>query len=1551
MADTKVGTKTGKSTQAGRDVYKTEDGENVSEKSVTFKYKGQWINVPSIHEGYQYDDDTLRMMLDSEVIKPTSTHKSESDAVKAAIKRSKSLKFNEGGDVAAQTEAAFNTRRQDRRQAQRNAQQNAREVNADLESKENTDTPSHPLGTVPFFSRPMGSSTDDRQVGIDDGGNPVFQGRFGNYTVQRADDQRTFRSKVEQDVLPAVKEYLNNPTAPTAEQTVNFAKQIAGDAWETISIPGDLLSGEKSGADVTLGEIFEMVPAMAAASTAFKVPGGEDTLRIFGGPGAKSYYNRDFYKAQDLLTKGQTPEQVEAATGRFDSARTGDYIGSPISLDKDYQDIKDKKDYLEGQLAREDLSPDLRQEYESAQTTLNLELADIEAKYPSGVSEPENPLKFEIDDSQVEIRSNDGSQTLKESTKQYPIAVGNIIPTHTELFKEYPDLADVNFYVDPSSSSTSAFFNPLVGNNGAIVVGSSRAASNPNSNFFRNGFFHELQHAAQYQDYKVEGLSQLGGSPTSIGQNLVRGKIPVQKTLEKNKKLVSVRDELLDLFDKSSDVRDPKVAKDLARKMREMESELFKTYMRSASEVEARVVGKRGEVLGDRAENSVSSQIPLERQIETLSEFQEDMPKSPSGKIKEDIKIKLGPMTEEEIKRYSEGAINFARYAKGVDDKLQGFGDFADPKRRAANSQSNLDANTMSAFGADAARLKPSDPTFSKLTEDATTDAVKELNLTEEKLLDWKNKNYGKDKFRVPPDDQMASAATELREGKISSEQFRKLSSERQPIKPITEMPKFPTKEDVVQALAATDPRKTKKGVIGVNKTIEDGTPISSRLDIPAYNNTDTWVVSLHDGTVDQGKSVGYAQTAVLDDVRFTSNPLAASKIATGSAKSTIARMQGKWKNADPEAVYDMASTLFDDPEWSQVGMNPYRASYFYDKADGMPVVSADQVVQVGPLVFAKKVIKTTPDDPRFEFENKRTGVKANFNEGGAVVDRQAAVNNQMEMAFGDEVEQIDAVSGNEVPPGSTPKEVRDDIPVMLSEGEYVIPADVTRYYGVKFFEDLRNQAKIDLAAMEQNGRIGGEPIPEDDELTDDEMAILQEVMMSEQETAGMFQGGMATPTQIPSVSQVTQPTEMTLKSQLKLPTYSRGMAEGGDSKKLDPFGNPIRQVPSDPADTMPSLLADTTDNSSSGIYGIETSEDNAATTGRYRYTRTTSSDTTGVGSGMKTVFYIHKDGRRLPVLTLNGKPIGSVPPDFAEFLADTPENRTKLNFGSSEEEEEETTEGTANTTGTNEGEGEGSNYGVDDIQTSPDINTPDGVEASYSGTGVSVSDPVGAAKDALGSTVGAPKGLGAVATAISPGFGALAAGVGVTSSLSAVSTANANKSMAEFLGKTDEAKEIQDSIDDFLSKSPKAISSLDSIVASGDSKFSEALEAAFDINAPEDAVIYSDELTSQGKINVDEYLSKNAPKAPTSSDRPVTRNDVTPTTPSSTTPTTTSSTPTGLYSGITGKSFSDTALGGFLGLGDKDNDNENDNDAGETSGEASGGTSGGTSGFGGGER
>ena len=66
----------------------------------------------------------------------------------------------------------------------------------------------------------------------------------------------------------------------------------------------------------------------------------------------------------------------------------------------------------------------------------------------------------------------------------------------------------------------------------------------------------------------------------------------------------------------------------------------------------------------------------------------------------------------------------------------------------------------------------------------------------------------------------------------------------------------------------------------------------------------------------------------------------------------------------------------------------------------------------------------------------------------------------------------IDEASGNEVPAGSKDEEVRDDIPALLSEGEYVVPADVVRYHGLKTFEELRCEAKHALGLMAMHDRI-----------------------------------------------------------------------------------------------------------------------------------------------------------------------------------------------------------------------------------------------------------------------------------------------------------------------------------------------------------------------------------------------------------------------------------------------------------------------------------------------
>jgi hypothetical protein len=152
-------------------------------------------------------------------------------------------------------------------------------------------------------------------------------------------------------------------------------------------------------------------------------------------------------------------------------------------------------------------------------------------------------------------------------------------------------------------------------------------------------------------------------------------------------------------------------------------------------------------------------------------------------------------------------------------------------------------------------------------------------------------------------------------------------------------------------------------------------------LIITDKDNYDVWVVSVHDGNK-EGKVIGYGKTAYLKDVTFKTAPNTAMRIGMGlSTKSTFARMFGTWVNKSPEVVRNMAVRYINNPNWIQVGMNPFRHSWFYDKADGLPLVSAEEVIQVGALVLAKNAVKTTVDDTQFIVDKKNPAIK--YSNGG----------------------------------------------------------------------------------------------------------------------------------------------------------------------------------------------------------------------------------------------------------------------------------------------------------------------------------------------------------------------------------------------------------------------------------------------------------------------------------------------------------------------------------------------------------------------------------------
>ena len=134
------------------------------------------------------------------------------------------------------------------------------------------------------------------------------------------------------------------------------------------------------------------------------------------------------------------------------------------------------------------------------------------------------------------------------------------------------------------------------------------------------------------------------------------------------------------------------------------------------------------------------------------------------------------------------------------------------------------------------------------------------------------------------------------------------------------------------------------------------------------------------------------------------------------------------------------------------------------------------------------------------------------FAEGGSVNKMTRQMKMFEEGGIADDGMNRDPISGNEIPSGSLAKEVRDDIPAQLSEGEYVVPADVVRFFGVKYFEDLRMEAKMGLQKMEQDGRIGGEPmaqpmsspVGDSSQVTDSDLAQLEQML-----STGVADGGL----------------------------------------------------------------------------------------------------------------------------------------------------------------------------------------------------------------------------------------------------------------------------------------------------------------------------------------------------------------------------------------------------------------------------------------------------------
>ena len=221
---------------------------------------------------------------------------------------------------------------------------------------------------------------------------------------------------------------------------------------------------------------------------------------------------------------------------------------------------------------------------------------------------------------------------------------------------------------------------------------------------------------------------------------------------------------------------------------------------------------------------------------------------------------------------------------------------------------------------------------------------------------------------KLPPgrSPELAAAARQVKEGKMTAAEFDKLVNKYRPIRPYEAPLKPATRAEMVDALSSEKKDK-------VNPDIPEGTRVGLRLDIPAFNRKGVYVVTIHEkgNASGPGKAIGYDSVAVINNVNFgTGSQKKALNIATGEAKDALQTMEGEFVKSDPDAVYATALKAMDDPSWTQIGVDPTRHTYFFDRNTTQPVIAAEQVIQIGNTVLAKNVTYGRKEDFLYNLED-----------------------------------------------------------------------------------------------------------------------------------------------------------------------------------------------------------------------------------------------------------------------------------------------------------------------------------------------------------------------------------------------------------------------------------------------------------------------------------------------------------------------------------------------------------------------------------------------------
>jgi len=182
---------------------------------------------------------------------------------------------------------------------------------------------------------------------------------------------------------------------------------------------------------------------------------------------------------------------------------------------------------------------------------------------------------------------------------------------------------------------------------------------------------------------------------------------------------------------------------------------------------------------------------------------------------------------------------------------------------------------------------------------------------------------------------------------------------------PVRKVPEFSSKSlpdfNTIRG-SLSDPRK--KANVGKLNEIPAGSEMTLRQDVPAMTDFGVGVVTGTSGDITTYEPFIRVRNIKMVPTKGMENQ--SLKIGAGAAKNPAIVAKG--------TKHESQSIPSDINTWTQVGFNPDRHSYFYDRADGVtPVVGGDEAVQIGNTVFVKNPQTGDPTSFRFQRPEEKT--------------------------------------------------------------------------------------------------------------------------------------------------------------------------------------------------------------------------------------------------------------------------------------------------------------------------------------------------------------------------------------------------------------------------------------------------------------------------------------------------------------------------------------------------------------------------------------------------